>query len=199
MGLFGPSKREVFERLAYEVQARYIKGSFWKNAKVEHRIRGRLVVLDEYTVSTGKSSITYTRIRAPYMPKDHFRFQIYRKGLFSGIAKFFGAQDIQTGDDTFDAAFIIKSDDDWHVRRLLDEAALRAMIMGQKTFHLHNRKPSFFTTNPLPHGGGQLEFQVASVIRDVGRLKELFAIFGMVLDGLHAMGAITDENLDVDY
>ena len=51
-----------------------------------------------YTVSTGKTTIVFTRMRAPYVNPNSFRFTIYRKGFFSGIGKFFGMQDIEIGD-----------------------------------------------------------------------------------------------------
>jgi len=199
MGIFGPSKREVWEQLCRETQSLYVKGGFIKNAKVEYKHRLWLVVLDEYTVSTGKSSATYTRIRTPYMPKEHFQFQISRENVFSGIAKAFGAQDIETGDGEFDKAYIVKSDDDWQVRRLLDDEALRAQLMAQKAFSLHNKPQGFLAPVKLPAGAGQLEFQIGGTIRDVERLKGLFTIFALVLDGLCKMDAITDEGVAAEY
>jgi len=200
MGLFGPSKREVWEQLCRETQATYVKGGFIKTAKVEYKYGLWLIVLDEYTVSTGKSSATYTRIRAPFIPREHFQFHIYRKGVFSGIAKAFGAQDIATGDELFDEMYIVKSDDDWQVRRLLDDEVLRVRLLAQKSFSLHNRPQGFFLSPvKLPPGAEQLEFQIGGVIRDAARLKELFTIFALVLDGLCKMNAITNEGVAVEY
>ena len=199
MGIFGPSKREVWEQLCRETQAVYVKGGFIKVAKVEYKHRLWLIVLDEYTVSTGKSSVTYTRIRAPYIPKEHFQFHIYRKGLFTGIAKAFGAQDIATGDDVFDGEYVVKSDDDWQVRRLLDDESLRAALLAQKAFSLHNKPQGFLAPVKLPAGAEQMEFQIANTIRDAARLKSLFAVFVLVLDGLCKMNAITDEGVAVEY
>ena len=199
MGIFGPSKREVWEQLCRETQAVYVKGGFIKVAKVEYKHRLWLIVLDEYTVSTGKSSVTYTRIRAPYIPKEHFQFHIYRKGLFTGIAKAFGAQDIATGDDVFDGEYVVKSDDDWQVRRLLDDESLRAALLTQKAFSLHNKPQGFLAPVKLPAGAEQMEFQIANTIRDAARLKSLFAVFVLVLDGLCKMNAITDEGVAVEY
>lgn len=35
MGLFGPSKKEIWKQLAAEIQANYVDGGFWKGDKVE--------------------------------------------------------------------------------------------------------------------------------------------------------------------
>ena len=37
-------------------------------------------------MSTGKTVVVFTRLRAPYVNPDRFRFTIYRRGLFSDIA-----------------------------------------------------------------------------------------------------------------
>ena len=56
------------------------------------------VTLDTYVVSTGKTSAIYTRMRAPYVNPDGFRFKIYRKSIFTGIGKALGMQDVDIGD-----------------------------------------------------------------------------------------------------
>lgn len=48
-------------------------------------------------------------MRAPFFNQRGFRFRVTPKHLFSGIGKFFGAQDIEIGDLEFDEEFIIKT------------------------------------------------------------------------------------------
>lgn len=85
MGLFGPSKKEIWQQLSDEIHAKYIDGGFGTVDKVEAYVDKWIITLDTYTVSTGKSSITYTGIRAPFINLDNFYFKIYNKGLFSNI------------------------------------------------------------------------------------------------------------------
>ncbi len=59
MGLFGPSKKEVWEQLSKEIQVDYIDGGIWTGSKVKAHVG-----FGTYTVSTEKTSTTYTRIRA---------------------------------------------------------------------------------------------------------------------------------------
>jgi len=66
------------------------------------------ITLDTYAVSTGKTVMFFTRLRAPYVNPDRFRFTIYRRGLFSDIAKWLGMQDVVVGHEDFDRDFIIK-------------------------------------------------------------------------------------------
>ena len=86
--LFGPSKDEIWRQLAHEIKANYVDGGFWNGSKVQAQFKEWTITLDTYVVSTGKSAITYTRLRAPYVNADQFRFTVYRKSIFTGIAKF---------------------------------------------------------------------------------------------------------------
>jgi len=108
MGWFGPSKDEVWRQLSQEIGAEFVEGGLWKGNKVQAHVKPWTITLDTYTVSTGKSSVTYTRMRAPYVNPEGFRFTIYRKSIFSDLGKFLGMQDIEVSDPDFDEAFIIK-------------------------------------------------------------------------------------------
>jgi len=97
MGLFGPSKKEVWEQLSKEVNADYIEGGFFKGGMVEAHVDNWVVLFDTYSVGSSNNVRTYTRIRAPFENIDSFYFKIYRKGLFSDLGKLLGMQDISVG------------------------------------------------------------------------------------------------------
>ena len=113
MGWFGPSKDEVWRQLSQEIGAEFVESGLWKGNKVQVHVKPWTITLDTYTVSTGKSSVTYTRMRAPYINPEGFRFTIYRKSIFSDLGKFLGMQDIEVSDPDFDEAFIIKGNDEF--------------------------------------------------------------------------------------
>src|SRR6266850_3554327 len=85
--LFGPSREAIWRQLCTETGADYVQGGFWKGDKVQAAHDEWTITLDTYAVSTGKTTMVFTRMRAPYVNPDHFRFTIYRRGLFSDIAK----------------------------------------------------------------------------------------------------------------
>ncbi|HEU4754425.1 MAG TPA: DUF3137 domain-containing protein, partial [Armatimonadota bacterium] len=91
--LFGPTREEIWRQLAAEMQASYVEGGWFHGDKVQARTGDWIVTLDTYTVSNGKTSTTYTRLRAPFVNQDGFRFTLYRAGLFTELGKMFGMQD----------------------------------------------------------------------------------------------------------
>jgi hypothetical protein len=187
--IFGPNKDEMWSLLSREIGADYQPGGFFKDSKVSLSHQQWQITLDTYTVSTGKSSVTYTRIRAPFVNPDGFRFNIYRKGIFSGIAKLLGTQDIEIGDAYFDDEFIIQSSSEDLVYRLLSSIEIRQLIQNQPDIHFEVKDDEGWFQKTFPEGVDELYFQTMGVITDRERLKNLFDLFTAVLDQLCRMGS----------
>lgn len=190
---FGPSRQEVWNQLSAAIGGRYIEGGFLKSDKVEAAHGQWVVTLDTYTVSTGKTTVVFTRMRAPYVNPDSFRFTIYRKGFFSDIATRLGMQDIGVGDRAFDDAFIIKGNDERKVRALLSSPRLRELIAAQPEIHLEVKDDEGWFRQKFPEGVDELCFQVVGVIKDVDRLSHLFALFAETLDQLCRIGSAYEQ------
>jgi hypothetical protein len=195
--IFGPSRDEVWRQLCNEIGAQFVEGGFWRGNKVQARVGEWIVTLDTYTVSTGKTHMTFTRMRAPYVNIDGFRFAIYRRNFFSGIGKFFGMQDFEIGDPEFDRDFIIKSNSHVKAMALFSNETIRRLIKSQPSFRLEVKDDEgWFGTN-FPEGADELYFQVSGVIKDVARLKNLYALFSEVLDQLCILGSAYEQDPQV--
>jgi hypothetical protein len=191
--IFGPSRKDIWQKLSEQIDARYVEGGFWKGDKVQADHKDWTVTLDTYTVSTGKSTTVYTRMRAPFVNPSGFRFDVYRKSVFSGIGKFFGMQDIEIGDPQFDHDFIIKATNDSQVRELLANTRVRDLIARQKDIHLSVKDDEGWFGTTFPDGVDELYFQVTGVIKDVDRLKLLYDLFAETLDELCRIGAADNQ------
>jgi hypothetical protein len=187
--IFGPSKAEIWAQLSQEIGAEYEEGGFFKEGKVVLSHRQWEITLDTYTVHTGKSHITYTRMRAPYVNRDSFRFNIYRRSIFSGIGKLFGVQDVEVGDAFFDDQFIIQGEPEHLVRSLLINGMIRQLIQNQKDIHFQIKDDEGLFKKNFPEGVDELCFEVVGIIKDKERLKSLFDLFSLVLDELCRLGS----------
>jgi hypothetical protein len=197
--LFGPSKEEIWRQFCAATGGNYVAGGFWKGDKVEAAHGQWTVTLDTYTVSTGKSSITYTRMRAPYVNPDGFSFTIYRRGVFSDIGKWFGMQDAEVGYAEFDRDFIIKGNNEQALRRLFSNQKIRELIIAQPDirFSVENAEKKFRGSSSFSENVDELYFQVVGVIKDVERLKLLYELFSETLDELCRMGSAYEKAPDV--
>ncbi len=190
---FGPSKEEMWRQLCAATGADYIQGGFWKGDKVQVKHGEWTITLDTFVVSTGKSTAHFTRLRAPYVNPDGFRFTIYRRGFFSDIAKFMGMQDILVGHEDFDRDFIIKGKDREKLRALFDNPRLRELFAAQPEIHLTVKDNEGFWGPDFPADTDELHFQVHGTIKDVERLKLLFELFAETLDQLCRIGSAYEE------
>ncbi len=196
--LFGPSKAEVWRQLADEAGGQFVEGGFFGRDKVVVHTGDWTLTLDTYTVSTGKSSITYTRMRAPYVNQDGFRFDIYRKTIFSGLGKLLGMQDVEIGVPDIDEAFIIRGTHDSRLRTLFGDPIVCELLRAQPSLRLMVKDDEGWFGAGFPQGVDELHFQVVGVIKDVERLKCLFELFAEVLERLCRMGSAYERNPGVE-
>lgn len=194
-GVFGPGREEVWKQLCAEIGADFVDGGFWKGDKVQAHVKSWTITLDTYTVSSGHSHVTYTRMRAPFVSNDGLRFRIYRKGFFSGLGKALGMQDIEVGQSLhFDDDFIIKGNDEAKIRALFANPEICRLIQEQPQVRLELKDDEGFFRHHFPEGVDELHFQVVGVIKDVQRLKQLFDLFAEVLEELYRMGSASEQD-----
>jgi hypothetical protein len=196
-GLFGPSKREIWRQLSTEIDAHFVKSTFGKSDKVQARHGEWTVTLDSYAVSNGKTVVMFTRMRAPYVNPDGFRFSIYRRGLFSDLAKRLGMQDVEVGYEPFDQDFIIKGTHETQLTKLFANARLRELIASQPNIHFGVKDDEGWFGPSFPEGVDELYFNVAGVIKDLERLKLLYELFSETLDQLCRIGSAYERAPDV--
>jgi hypothetical protein len=198
-GVLGPSREEVWKQLCAKIGADFVEGGFWKGDKVQAHFKNWTITLDTYTVSTGHAHQTFTRIRAPFVSRDEFRFRIYRKTAFSDLGKMIGIQDIEVGHSAqFDEDFIIQGNDESKIRTLFANQEIRRLINEQPKIRLELRDDEGFFRKHYPEGVDALYFQVPGVIKDVEQLKRLFDLFAEVLEELNRIGTAAEESPGVD-
>jgi hypothetical protein len=134
--------KKVNQRIdrAWEAAAARVSGGFqrqvgpWYNRvrNIDARAEGVAVLVDHYTVSTGKSSQTFTRLRATAPHAGALRLKVSPRHLLSGLGRALGFQDVTTGDGPFDEAFVVKASDEQLARSWLTPAVREAIAQSVK-------------------------------------------------------------------
>jgi hypothetical protein len=185
---FGPSREEIWRRLADELGADYVESGFAKSEQVRVTHGDWTITLDAYFSAASKS--TYTRLRAPFVNPEGFRFTVYRRGMFTDLAKRLGLRDFEVGDPDFDRDFVVQGNDDAKLRQLFAGPRLRELLAAQPRVHLTLRDGGgFFEKSDYPPGTDELCFTVSGVVKDIERLASLFALLAGTLDQLCLLGA----------
>ncbi len=107
------------------------------------------MTLDTFVMSTGKGHIPFTRMRAPYVNPDGFRFRVYRAGVFTELGKILGMQDIEVGHSEFDRAFVIQGNDPVKVHLLFGNAEIRRLLEAQPSIQSGSERRRGLVRNGL--------------------------------------------------
>lgn len=194
--MFSTGTRKVWRQFSREVGAEYEEGGLLEIGTVRAHVGPLTVSLDLSTF--GRHHLT--RIRAPYVNPEGFRFRIYRKTVFDKLGKLLGmqAQNIQVGYPEFDEAFVIKANNENRVRELLSDK-IRLLLQNQPRIRLEVKHSEGWLGTTLPADVDELYFQEIGVVNDIERLKGLFDLFAAVLDRLCKIGAACKQAPGVEF
>ena len=182
--IFRRSKNELWRQLAEDIGGQYEDGGYWNPDGVRYKHEEWEIVLDTYEVSAGNSSQTITRMRAPFINLDGFYFYMYNEHVFTRLAKFFGAQDVEIGDEMFDKKFMIKANDPVKLKALLDDKRLKQLIYKNPKVRFGISDGSSPTSRKFPGRIECLFFEVHGTIRNKRQLKDWFEMFSIALERL---------------
>jgi len=184
--IFDPSADEIWR----QVGGHFVQGDFSKSSQVRVHHKEWTITLDTYV----KGNAVFTRMRAPFVSKDGFRFTICRKGFFSDLGKMLGMVVDEIGEPNFDDAFVIKCNDTFKLPKMFKNPRLRWMIERQPRIYLTVRDDDGWFGTPFPEGVDELYFRVPGVVKDVERLKALFDLFAEVLNQLCRIGSACEDD-----
>lgn len=121
-------RKKAWMALGADLGLQFIEGGFfgWPRLTGDHQ--GVPVTIDVEVRGSGKHKQVFTRISADVPAILPSGLAVSKEGMFSGVGKFFGAQDIEVGDDTFDAACMIKGEVPSEVIRLFQNQAAKDAV-----------------------------------------------------------------------
>ncbi len=184
MGLFGPSYQEVWSELSEDIGASFEKGGVLKTATVNLKHEDQEIILDQYTVSTGQSTMTYTRVRCKFHNQLGINLKVYKKSIFSKLAKKLHMQDIIIGYPDFDSTYTIKGNDEAVVKRVFYNTYIRETIFKLNKVNMVSKKPN------KKSGISDLEYLMPGVIKDKTKLNNVFDLFKYFIEQYIELGII---------
>ena len=175
-------REDIWKQIAEDIGGEFIDGGFWEQGHVSYYHEEWEIILDSF--ERGHPDQTYTRMRAPFINKDGLYFKIYKQDFFDTVAKFFGMQDIEIGDDFFDKNFVIKGNNTRQIIRLFKDENLRALVERQPNILFSIRDDEGYFKRNYIGGIDELYFEFQGKITDVEQLKSLFDLFAVTLERL---------------
>lgn len=185
---FGPTRTEIMQCLSQDAEGQFVSGSFWKEPKVHIAHDVWEITVDIYLVSTGKAYIEYTRLRAPFLNPDRFRFKVKRRGALYALGRLFGLEKIDVGFADFDDHFVLKGNDAAGLRKLFADARLRELLSAQPAGELGVYDDEGFFGPKYGADEDKLQFMVTGKISDLTRLRSMVDLMAHALDRLYELG-----------
>ena len=184
-----------WRQLAQEIGGHYVKGReegllglFWIPLENSYSDRVELLYKDKWTItldwykSLGLDETEYfTRMRAPYSLKDNFSFSISHQPL---LGRVFGIhkKSIPIGVEEFDKKYFVKGNNQSKLIDLFEDRTLRILLDSQASL-------DFEANIENENLQGELCYEADDVITDISRLKSIFVLFKLTLDGLQRIGS----------
>jgi len=176
--------------LCAEKNGEFIEAGFLTR-RVETKHGNWTITLEIYSV--GGRGQPLTRLRAPYVNLDKFRFNLSRASIFTKLGAKLGMRDVIIGDSQFDDAFVTKGNDENRLRELFSNEKLRTLISVYPNITLAVRDAELRSDRQFPEGVDELFLTAAGVISDLNRLRIFFYIVEDTLDQLCRIGS-ADES-----
>lgn len=181
----------IWETFAKTANGKFIERKYWHSPKTEIAYKEYKIIFDNYTAYSTVSNNTYeqkyTRVITSISTLNGFKFEIYPKSIISSVAKIFGMQDIETGDLDFDKAFIIKSNNEFKIKQLLNNQKIRLLIKELPKANVVISDQNGIWEEKLPENEVQLSFFTEGEITDLTILNNLRELFTLLLDKLDQM------------
>lgn len=102
-------------------------------ARLEGPFRGLYLSIHTEKRRSGKHTYIYTVLNLRLSANPGFEFRLIKEGFFQKIGKAFGMQDIQTGNEAFDKAFVLKSADQHRALQVFDMMLCNKLVEHEGT------------------------------------------------------------------
>lgn len=175
-------------------QLREAIGERWDGAKISVDEGPWKLVLDSYREPGDDWSKAYTRLSAPFVNPEGFRFHIYRQGPFAWLGKLLGVQDIEIGDPPFDERWTLQSNAPAKLREFLAEPVFRQLIsrLPECEFTLRDDEGEFDRPGEDGARFDELCFSAAGLLATPDELRPFYELFAGSLIKLCALSSAYD-------
>jgi hypothetical protein len=183
--IFGPGHLRIWQQFAEQLGAQLDPGrGLVPKPRLTARAGPFMLTLD--VLRAGEQ--VFTRMRAPYVNPTRFRFALSREGFLARIGKLLGMQDIQVGRDDFDQEFLVRSNDEERVRRLLADPELRALLRLQPSFELLVKDGDRYAGPGFKNPIDELTYRTRGIAADLKTLHDMSDLVLRTLDLLRQLG-----------
>lgn len=165
---FKKNKVNIWKVFADEMNGTFIPAKHDECSKAEIVYGNWKIILDNYYNygETGSRVMFFTRVIAKFESLDNFKFEIYQTDFLRSIEKLFRAQDITIGVRDFDNRFILKANNEFKIKRLLQNSEIRNLLLSLRNVNIEISDKKGIWGHQLPDKEFELSYYTESDIQD---------------------------------
>ena len=192
-----PSKEEAWGQLATSLGGQIQTDRKGKPQQISFADGDWEIVLDTYTVSTGQSSATYTRVRALMNGqgdpgREEFELSVTRRNPFHGLARLFGIREVSIGYGRFDHTFFVRSNEPNHARSILRGTNIGHLLLANPSVKLEVKRPGKRIRKAAGEGTREIHLQTGGVVKDPRLLQDMLRLCSDLLQELLRLGVVRE-------
>jgi len=198
------SIEEVWQAYSQSTNGEIILSNILRNG-VDQRVISPIgpwkVALDTVTMYN-PSVHTRTCMKLPFFNPTGLQFSLQKNDLAAKFKAIFGKKQILTGSADFDKKFTISGSDPEKIRQIFSDPAVQELVGRQPhiNFEISRHQTPEAFTGKLPEGVSMLcYYELSRKIKDVERLKNLFALVKTVITRMQALGWVGDGAPDLEF
>ena len=194
------SKAEVWDEVATALGGQIGADRKGKPQRISFADGDREIVLDTYTVSTGQSSATYTRVRALLnglgkAGQDEFELKVTRRNPFHGLARLFGIREVPIGYGRFDHTFFVRSNGPDQARSLLRGTNIGRLLLDNPSVRLEVKRPGNRIRKAAGETIREVHLLTSGVVKDPRRLQDMLRLCSDLLEELVRLDLATEGSV----
>jgi len=151
--------------------------------------------LDTYTVSTGSTTVTYTRVRAYFVGHRGLEVRVRARGFFDRVWAALGFGTSFPISRELLAAYVVRGKPVTRVPSLFAGAELVDALLAVPNVELVARRASRRSRKRYGERTGVVYCQAYGIVTDVDRLAGMVGVTHRALDALHRVGEAVQEAL----
>ena len=193
--LFAKSRGEILKGLKAELKKAPVEAGLKRPKRLKIRSREWVITLDTYSSDEAPDKII-TRLRAPYVNPENFKFSISPSGpKNNGETSRTDGESMSSGEPDLAGNYSIDTNNEVRIKDFLQVSSIKTYLLKNPGIKLEIAADQGWFLASFPRGVDELRLNRVGAIRNLDELVELYEFFAESINQLCIMGTAYKNEL----
>ena len=195
---FASTQERIWDELASQLHGKFQNEPGITRDRIVAQVDHWRIVLDIHVYPGWHMQQHFTRLRAPFINAEGFRFHLHRNGPLGQLADITGldrlGSDIKIGDAAFDRHFTIRSNRPETIKSLLASARVRDLLEQAGNVRVDVLADDGEFGPYFPPAVDELRLETPDQVQSLERLRVFYNLFAEILHGMCHLGSAYERD-----